>query len=150
MKRKNRPTAKLIIAPNSLLTTVCEVVKDGEDVSSIVRDMMHILINSITGIGLAAPQAGHLKRIILVLHNGFSVGMINPEIVFFGGIEKNMQEVCLSYPGISKELKRYTYIKVNYIDEKGNQKNGTFIDLQARIIQHEINHLDGKCPLGEK
>jgi peptide deformylase len=62
-KRKNRVTAKLVIAPNEILTKVCEPVKDGEDVSGIIRDMMHILVDSKTGVGLAAPQAGHLKRI---------------------------------------------------------------------------------------
>lgn len=152
-KRKDRPTAKLILAPNPLLTTVCELVEDGEDVSGIIRDMMYILINSEHGVGLAASQVGRLKRIILIKVNvewGY-IAMINPSIAPYSDSFVTLEEGCLSYPGIYKPIERRTAILTAYTSENGIPiVNHRFDNFPARIIQHEIDHLDGKCKVGEK
>ncbi len=150
-KRKNRVTAKLRVYPDPILTQVCEPVKDGEDVSGIIRDMMHILVNSKTGVGLAAPQAGHLKRIILVKRSDTAYkAMINPKIHEFKGTMLPGNEGCLSYPGVTKEIARYGIIYMTYLNEDGKARKGGFYNFTARIVQHEIDHLDGKCKVGEK
>ena len=149
MKRKNRCKAKIILAPNPLLTTVCDPVEDGEDVSGIIRDMMHVLVNSKTGVGLAAPQAGHLKRIILLSPTGFPQVMINPMIISVSGTKEIRSEGCLSYPGVIKDIKRPEAITINYTDGRGRKLLGRiYKGFPARIIQHEIDHLNGKCKVG--
>lgn len=148
MTRK-RVTAKLILAPSPLLTTVCEPVEDGEDVSGIIRDMMHVLTNSKTGVGLAAPQAGHLKRIILVSPNGFPEVLVNPVIMSWRNIRDTREEGCLSYPGVLKEISRFKMVSVNCTID-GDRSIRDFWGFTARIIQHEIDHLNGKCKVGEK
>ncbi len=150
MKQRNRCKAKLRLYPDPILKAICEPVGDDEDVSGIIRDMMHILTNSKTGVGLAAPQAGHTKRVILVLRNGFCRTMINPSFVPVDYSSKERgQEQCLSYPGRNAIISRETDIAVHYIDEHDQFQNAIYIDFTARIIQHEIDHLDGKCKVGE-
>jgi peptide deformylase len=145
-KRKNRVMAKLRLSPDPILTQVCEPVADGEDVSGIIKDMMHILVNSKAGVGLAAPQAGHLKRVIMFKDGGKIRTIINP-------IEENRScktsiqtECCLSYPGESAKVSRALEINVS-----GQNLGGDlyYADWPARIIQHEIDHLNGKCKVGE-
>jgi peptide deformylase len=148
MKRE-RVTAKLIIAPNPILTQVCEPVVDGEDVSGVIADMKAVLADSPSGVGLAAPQAGYPIRVILISPNGFPKVMINPAYQSFNGKKQMGEEGCLSYPGIIKRIDRYTNIDVSYLDDKGHYQCDTFKDWHARIIQHEIDHLNGKCKVGE-
>ena len=143
-RRKNRVTAKLRLHPDPILTQVCEPVADGEDMSGIIRDMMHILVNSKTGVGLAAPQAGHLKRIILVRTSGGIIPMVNPEIKEHSGDSINKRESCLSYPGKSKYIHRHVIVLVAC----SNYGKAYYSNMEARIIQHEIDHLNGKCLVG--
>ena len=149
MKRKNRCKAKLRLYPDPILKAVCEPVGDDEDVSNVIRDMMHILTNSKTGVGLAAPQAGHKKRVIVVARAGFYTIMINPVVALNKEKMETWEEWCLSYPGKSKKIPRYTDIHVGYQLVNGCCDQRDFYDFQARIIQHEIDHLDGKCKVGE-
>jgi len=151
-KRKGRITAKLIISPNPILAQVCEPVEDGEDISGVLRDMRYILSNSKTGVGLAAPQAGHLKRIILVQDKGELLEMINPQIIKYGRVKETLIEGCLSYPGIYKSIRRstrvwltWTYFTVSGLEIRTEH---SFDGFSARIIQHECDHLDGKCKVG--
>ncbi len=150
MNRRNRCRAKLRLYPDPILTTVCEPVGDDEDVSGIIRDMMHILTNSKTGVGLAAPQAGHTKRVIIANTNndGYLV-MINPKITTFSSDWVFGNEGCLSYPGRLARINRMQWIGVDWQSEGRLNMEGDFIYLGARIIQHEIDHLDGKCEVGE-
>ncbi len=149
--KRNRCKARLRLYPDPILKAVCEPVGDDEDVSGIIRDMMHILTNSKTGVGLAAPQAGHTKRVIIAKTSGVTyTTMINPYFVpaEYSSKERG-QEQCLSYPGKTAILSRETDIAVHYIDEHGQFEWGTYIDFTARIIQHEIDHLDGECKIGD-
>jgi len=112
--------------------------------------MMHILTNSKTGVGLAAPQAGHTKRVIIVKDGNFTYQvMINPHFCDCEGRTATAREGCLSYPGRFRDIERFTCIDVSYKDDSGNDQCDTFYDHDARIIQHEIDHLDGKCKVGE-
>jgi len=148
MKRRNRCKAKLRIYPDPILKAVCEPVGDDEDVSDIIRDMMYILTNSKTGVGLAAPQAGYKKRVIIVTRSCWI--MINPIITWKGTVKVSEQEGCLSCPGKTRRIIRNRLIVIDYTTEDGKRlKHREFYDWRSRIIQHEIQHLDGNCKIGE-
>ena len=100
------------------------------------------------GVGLAAPQVG-LEVNLLVLNpkgddtvpDGEMV-MVNPKLVYKKGMEWG-EEGCLSFPGIYGEVERYQKIEVEYQDLEGNKHSVRANDFLARVIQHEMDHLDG-------
>ncbi len=94
------------------------------------------------GIGLAAPQVGVSKRIIIAdIGEGLNC-LINPRILWFRG-EDVMSEGCLSLPNINLEIKRSEEIVVEGMDRNGKQVQLAVKGLLARVFQHEIDHLDG-------
>ncbi len=95
------------------------------------------------GIGLAANQIGVLKRIIVVLDGDNPIVMINPEILEFSEQSCQMEEGCLSIPGEYLQITRPETIKVKYRNTKGMPCVNTYCGLTSRIVQHEIDHLDG-------
>lgn len=72
-----------------------------------------------------------------------TIAMINPEIIENSGEKCADKEGCLSVPGESGEVERWTWIKVTFLDTDGKKYILTLTDLAARIVQHEIDHLDG-------
>ena len=104
---------------------------------------MKIIINKKKGIGLAAPQIGILKKIILAKISGKNTVMINPEIIEFSLEEKNMEEGCLSIPGFFAQVFRPIEIKVKFRDENFTEKIINLSGINARVVQHEIDHLNG-------
>jgi len=95
------------------------------------------------GIGIAAPQVGLNKRVIVVDKNGNDWFLINPEITWTSDILVNFEEGCLSVPGVFDNVKRPESIKVKYRTLKGKPIFEKVDGLLARIVQHEIDHLDG-------
>ena len=95
------------------------------------------------GIGIAAPQVGVSKRIIIVDNNGQDWILFNPEIVWSSDILVDFNEGCLSVPGVFDDVKRPDSIKVKYRNSKGKPVCEKIDGLLARIVQHEIDHLDG-------
>ena len=100
------------------------------------------------GMGLAAPQVGISKRIVIVLLNyntdhEMIVPLINPEITYFSDDTDKAEEGCLSLPGIYKQVERSKQIRLTYTDTKGKEKMLVLEDMNARVVQHEIDHLDG-------
>ena len=96
------------------------------------------------GIGLAAPQVGVSKRIIVIDVNGEPLVLINPEIIAQSDNQVVMNEGCLSIPGEYMDIKRPESISVKFRDRKGRTHLNSYSGLTARVIQHEIDHLDGK------
>lgn len=104
--------------------------------------------------GLAAPQIGISKRIIAFRTKGFEEKgkikpdefevLINPRITQGRGEKVTMAEGCLSCPEIQVEISRFPEIKVRALNTKGEKISKRYLDYVARIIQHEIDHLDGK------
>lgn len=104
--------------------------------------------------GLAAPQIGITKRIIAFRVKGFGEKrkirpddfevLINPRITQARGEKEKMAEGCLSCPEIQVEIDRFPEIKVRGLNAQGEKVNKKYLDYVARIIQHEIDHLDGK------
>ena len=124
------------------------------------RKIIQILIDSFLerddAVGLAAPQIGINKRIIVFRNKGFDEGkgkikdpndfevLVNPRITQARGEKVTGIEGCLSCPDIQVEISRFPEIKVRALDDKGEKINIRYLDYVARVIQHEIDHLDGK------
>jgi peptide deformylase len=127
------------------LTTVCEKVQkvDGK-ILDLIDDMMDTLYEG-NGIGLAAPQIGVLKRVILIdlgEEDGEAIIIINPKITKQSGEEKDA-EGCLSYLGHEGDVVRPTNVTVEGINIKGKPVTYNASGLLARAFCHEIDHLDG-------
>jgi peptide deformylase len=102
------------------------------------------------GVGLAAPQVGVNKRIIVVsLLRTYddeiykTIAMINPTILAHSEQVCSDSEGCLSVPGERGDVPRWQWIKLSYLDISGRETVVKLVDLPARIVQHEIDHLDG-------
>ncbi|CAM2820228.1 peptide deformylase [Hathewaya histolytica] len=122
----------------------CDRIKEiNEEVFQLAEDLKDTLYST-DGVGLAAPQIGVLKRMILVdLRNGMDpIILINPKITSQSGKETSI-EGCLSYPGYAGEVMRPKAIKVFGINLKGEKVNIKADGFLARCFCHEIDHLDG-------
>lgn len=95
------------------------------------------------GVGLAAPQVGESIRLCLVTINDKMIPLINPEILWKNEETKGMEEGCLSLPGTNIVVERPTEIGLRFTDTKGNTKEITLKGFDARVVQHEVDHLDG-------
>ena len=117
-----------------------------EDLKKFARDMIEVM-HVEDGIGLAAPQIGISKQIIAVdaselVEDEYPRVFINPEILESSG-EWVVEEGCLSIPGVSEEVKRPEKILLKFQDETGELFTEEFSGWLSRILQHEIDHLNG-------
>ncbi len=123
-----------------------EVTNINNGVFRLLDNLMDTLKASEDGAGLAAPQIGVPKRIILINledeEQDNYIEMINPEILEREGDQTNA-EGCLSVPGIIGWVNRAKKVKVRAMDRKGQSFELEAVDFGARLIQHEIDHLDG-------
>ena len=124
------------------------------------REIIQTLIDSFLerddAVGLAAPQIGINKRVVVFRNKGFDEGkgkiknpndfevLVNPRINQARGEKVTGVEGCLSCPDIQVEISRFPEIKVRALNAKGEKINTRYLDYVARVIQHEIDHLDGK------
>lgn len=122
-----------------------KVRKVDEEIRELIVDMAQTMAKG-QGIGLAAPQVGVLRRVI-VIHGDFKgqriLGLINPKITKISREKEKDMEGCLSFPGITIEVKRAKEVKVKGLDINGKKIRMKADGLLARVIQHEIDHLDG-------
>ncbi|CAM3307093.1 MULTISPECIES: peptide deformylase [Saccharibacillus] len=120
-----------------------EVTKITPNVQKLMADMAETMYDA-QGVGLAAPQVGILKRVIVIDvgdEHGL-IAMINPEIVEREG-EQFGAEGCLSIPGLNGDVRRAQTVTVRGLDRDGQSLSVTGSGLLARALQHEIDHLDG-------
>ncbi len=103
------------------------------------------LMSDALGVGLAAPQIGLSQRLLVyrVGQDAPVIVLVNPEIDWRGGDEETMEEGCLSIPGINVDVDRAIHVRVRAQDETGAERVVEASGLEARVIQHEIDHLDG-------
>jgi|SRR3989338_301385 len=132
--------------PDPVLSQVSLAVEKltGED-KKFIADLIDTMHED-DGVGIAAPQVGVLKRIIVVCpvaKRGNEKVYINPQILSQEGEVLGL-EGCLSVPGVSAEVKRAKKIKVKAQDMNGKSLEFKAEDFEARIFQHEIDHLNGK------
>ena len=119
-----------------------------DQVDDALRDeieQMGRLMNDALGVGLAATQVGVLHRVLVYrLQQDAPVNaLINPEIEWSGGEEETMEEGCLSLPAVLVDVERPIHIRVRGLDQDGNEQLIEASGLEARVIQHEVDHLDG-------
>ena len=107
----------------------------------LIDDMLETLYDA-DGVGLAAPQVGVLKRIVIIDIGDGPIIMINPRIVESSG-EQTGNEGCLSVPGKTGVVTRPDYVKAVYLDETMQPREIEGTELLARAICHELDHLDG-------
>lgn len=111
-------------------------------IRELIDDMFDTMYDAF-GVGLAAPQVGVLKRIVVIDTGDSPIVLVNPEIVESSG-EQTGDEGCLSVPGMAGAVTRPNYVKVRALDEDMEEIELEGEDLLARAFCHEIDHLEGK------
>ena len=129
---------------DEVLRKVCRPVdKITPRVLTLLDDMVETMRHA-DGVGLAAPQVGILRRIVVIeTEPGNVIELINPKIVAFAG-EQEGSEGCLSVPGKSGIVKRPMHVTVRALNRKGEEIEISGSELLARAFCHELDHLDGK------
>lgn len=127
-------------------------IQDKDAVKTLVTDLWDTLARS-EGCGLAAPQIGVSRRVVVVdgdvmadvydYLKGFRRTFINPVIVAESETQCEYNEGCLSVPGIYADVRRPESITVEYLDEDLQPRKETFDKFAARMVQHELSHLEG-------
>jgi len=105
------------------------------------------------GVGLAAPQVGATSRILVMDPSGGEgkdqlLVLVNPEVTWVSPELEVGEEGCLSLPGIRLKVPRHAAVEVKYLDLEGNAQLFRYVGWASRIVQHEIDHLDGILMLG--
>ncbi len=128
---------------DEVLGKKCKEVKEMTPrVQELIEDMLDTMYEE-SGVGLAAPQVGILKRIVVIDVTGEDpIVMINPRIIESDG-EQTGYEGCLSVPGKSGKVTRPNYVKAVALDENMEEFEIEGTELLARAICHELDHLDG-------
>ena len=127
---------------DEILTKPCKPVKEmNERTIELIEDMFETMYEA-NGVGLAAPQVGILKRIVVIDVGEGPVVMVNPVILETSG-EQTGDEGCLSIPGKAGQVTRPNYVKVHAFDENMEEYEIEGTELMARAICHELDHLDG-------
>lgn len=128
---------------DEVLTKKCkEVTRLTLRTQILINDMLDTMYEA-KGVGLAAPQVGILKRIVVIDVGDGPVVLINPEIIATDG-EQTGEEGCLSVPGKAGMVTRPNYVKVRALNEEMEEVELEGEGLLARAFCHEIDHLDGK------
>ena len=144
---------KLYEYPHPILHQKAErVLKVDDEIRKLLDDMLETMYAD-KGVGLAAPQVGVSKRIIVIdteqrdeegnYQPGKPMYLINPEIIYKSEEKILFCEGCLSVPGQSAEVERHESVKVRYTDYNGKEQELEASDYRAVVLQHEIDHLDG-------
>lgn len=127
---------------DEILRKICKPVKEITPNILVLLDDMAETMYEASGVGLAAPQVGMLKRIVLVDTGEGLVELINPEIIEMRDSQIGY-EGCLSLPGESSVVERPNYVKVRALNREGKEIIVEGTELTARAFCHEIDHLDG-------
>lgn len=121
--------------------------KKAKPIRKMTRELVHLAesmedLMKPTGVGLAAPQIG-LSQAFFIYNIGEGLHLVaNPQILERKGSE-SAEEGCLSVPGVYAPIDRATEITLSYLDHTGKRRIHKFVDFEARVIQHEFDHLQG-------
>ena len=142
------PIRDIVLMGDPVLRTRAEEVTSFDDeLRTLVRDMFETMYHA-EGIGLAAPQVGVSKRVVVVdlrreEEPEARVALVNPVVTWASSELEKEAEGCLSIPGIEDVVVRHWAVKVEGFDPKGRPVSVEAEDLYSRAIQHEIDHVDG-------
>ena len=128
-----------------VLRTKARPVERIDDALRAEIGRMGQLMNDALGVGLAATQVGVLHRVLVyrVQQDAPVSALINPEVEWRGGDQEVLEEGCLSLPSVLVDVERPIHVRVRGLDENGEEILIEASGLEARVIQHEIDHLDG-------
>ena len=140
----------ILIHPDSRLKKICDPVTDiTEELRLTAKDMLATMYDA-PGIGLAGPQIGLMKRMIVMdcvkdpEVPSRPMVLINPEVFWSSETYNTYEEGCLSIPEHYADVERPAEVKVRWLDLDGAEQEEHFSGLWATCVQHEIDHLDGK------
>ncbi len=137
---------KVLTSENKTLREVSVELTEEEikspETKALVSDLIETM-NIENGIGIAAPQVGILKRLIIIDMGKGAKSYINPKILSRSDKESENEEGCLSVPGIFGMVNRSNAVTVEFIKPNGKPKKIKVKGLEAIVFQHEIDHLDG-------
>jgi len=141
---------KLLYVPNPLLRQKAEKINIvGHEELKIAKKMKEIMLKA-PGVGLAANQIGILKQIVTIFYvdketkKEIEYNLFNPQIISYSEETIIMEEGCLSIPDQFAEIERPKIIKLQYLDDHNKLIEREVDGVEARILQHEIDHLSGK------
>ncbi|MEQ9327232.1 MAG: peptide deformylase [Rhodospirillales bacterium] len=138
----------IITAPDPRLKVVCEPVETvTDDIRKLMDDMLETMYAA-PGIGLAAPQVGVTRRVVVIDtaredEKPSPMRLVNPEVVWASEETKIYDEGCLSVPEHYSEVERPDRVRLRYLDTDNRQVEIEVDGLTAVCVQHEIDHLDG-------
>ncbi|HIK05597.1 MAG TPA: peptide deformylase [Trichormus sp. M33_DOE_039] len=146
-KLKNPPLQLHYLGDRVLRQPAKRINKVDDEIRQLIREMLQTMYSS-DGIGLAAPQVGVNKQLIVIDCEPDNPAnpplvLINPTIKQFSQEVCTAQEGCLSIPGVYMDVKRPEVVEVSYKDENGRPQTLKATDLLGRCIQHEMDHLNG-------
>ncbi len=137
---------QIITNPNPILRKKSLKIKEKEilsdEIQALIPEMVETMLKK-DGVGLAGPQVGKNIRIIAIRHKNGNLVIFNPQIKKRSFSKEWGEEGCLSVPGKFGNVKRNKKVTLSYLNEKAENKVMEAEGLLARIIQHEIDHLDG-------
>lgn len=138
------PILPVIKYPAKILRQKAKKIKDSSDpgIQKLIKDMVETLRKA-QGLGLAAPQVRKSIRLCVVEFENKLYVLINPKVINFSKNKATMEEGCLSFPKKFFSVARPEKVKVMYLDEKGKRSKIKADGILSRIIQHEIDHLNG-------
>ncbi len=144
--RRSAALARVRKYGDPVLKTKARTVERFDDaLRDEVRRMSELMVDAL-GVGLAANQVGVLNRVLVyrVQQQAPVAALVNPEIEWSGDQEETLEEGCLSLPGVHVDVDRAVFVRVRAQDEYGEPITVEASGLEARVIQHEMDHLDGK------
>lgn len=135
-------TREIRVMGDECLTKVCRPITEiTPRIEQLIEDMLETMYEA-NGVGLAAPQVGVLRRVVVIDIGDGPIVMINPEIIEESGSQTG-DEGCLSLPGKAGQVTRPNYVKARFTDVDGELYEIEGEELLARAICHELDHLDG-------
>ncbi len=127
---------------DEILNKKCRPVQKFDKKLAVLLDDMAETMRAANGVGLAAPQVGILRRVVVIDVGEGLIELVNPKIIAFSG-EQEGSEGCLSFPGQWGIVKRPNYVKVKAQNRSGEEFTVEGKELLARAFCHELDHLDG-------
>ncbi len=142
--RRRRSKLEILTYPNPVLRRPARPVEPRSPEACAAAEALRAAFGEIAALGLAANQIGLPVRVVLVRIGDEERVLLNPEVVARSGELEVAWEGCLSLPGVEAEVPRAKEVVVRATDEEGQPVELHLSELEARLLQHEVGHLDGE------
>ena len=136
----------LVLEDDPILRKRCQLFdfdNPQEDPIKLTEELLNAM-EKYEGMGLSACQIGVDLKVFVMRFNGDAIACFNPRITYYSEETTYMREGCLSYPGLYFPVTRSQGINAAYSGKEGDEMSGSFIDISAKIFQHEYDHMLGK------